>query len=466
MTLPTLDLNNALATALETGGIDPGRLEEGGDLQARFAEAQRSVEELRDAGRLGFLDLPFDAEMAAQVTQVAESFGQWFNDVVVLGIGGSGLGAVALREALLPPGWNELDDEAREYHPRLHIIDNPDPRTVGPLLDRVDPRRALFVVISKSGSTAETLALYLVARERVARVVDPDQVRGHFLFITDPDRGPLRELSRADEIPTLPVPPAVGGRFSVLSPVGLLPAAICGIDVEGLLAGAARMVEQYRSTTLRENPAGALATVLWAADRELGHLIHVVMPYTDRLRAFALWFQQLWAESLGKIRGEEHVGPTPLPAVGATDQHAQLQLFMEGPRDKIIVFLSVAPPPGDLVIPDLHPSVEAMAYLGGATLGTLLDVERRATTEALRRRSRPSVTLEVASLDAPTVGALILLFEIATVQAGALYGVDPLDQPGVELGKRLTYGLMGRSGHDGPHLPTPDPRWRIGGSSR
>src|SRR5690554_5544970 len=128
MTLPTLDLNNALATALETGGIDPGRLEEGGDLQARFAEAQRSVEELRDAGRLGFLDLPFDAEMAAQVTQVAESFGQWFNDVVVLGIGGSGLGAVALREALLPPGWNELDDEAREYHPRLHIIDNPDPR--------------------------------------------------------------------------------------------------------------------------------------------------------------------------------------------------------------------------------------------------------------------------------------------------------------------------------------------------
>lgn len=465
MTLPTLDLNHALTTSLDGRGLDPERLGEGGDLQERFAAAHAVVEQMRAAGRLGFLDLPGDDALKARVAEIAEGFGQWFNDVVVLGIGGSGLGAVALREALLPPEWNALGDEDRDYHPRLHIVDNPDPHTVEALFHRVDPGRALFVVISKSGSTAETLALYLVARERVARVVDPEQVRGHFLFITDPESGPLRELARAEDILTLPVPPNVGGRFSILSPVGLLPAAICGVDLDALLGGAAEMLERCRSATLLDNPAGALATVLWAADRELGQPIHVLMPYADRLRAFTLWFQQLWAESLGKTRGEEHVGPTPLPAVGATDQHAQVQLFMEGPRDKIVVFLAVDPPPGDVVVPGLHPELEAMAYLGGTTLGTLLDTERRATTEALRRRGRPSLTLEVGTADAHTLGALILLLELATVHAGALYGVDPLDQPGVELGKRLTYGLMGRPGHAAPDFPEVDGRWRIGGSS-
>lgn len=461
MSLPILDLNNALSSALEQGGIDPARLQRGGDLQKRFAEAHAVVEERRQSGALGFLDLPFDRATAERVAEVAESFGQWFEEVVVLGIGGSGLGAVALREALLIPGWNERSDEEREYHPRLHVVDNPDPRSVEALMSRIDPRKALFVVISKSGSTAETMALYLVARERVATVVDAEKVRGHFLFITDPERGALRALAEEEGIPTLPIPSNVGGRFSVLSPVGLLPAAVCGIDIDALLAGAAEMAEACRGTELLGNPAGALATVLWAADTELGHPIHVLMAYADRLRAFTLWFQQLWAESLGKVRGDGHVGPTPLPAVGATDQHAQVQLFMEGPRDKIVVFLGVDLPETDVAVPDLHPEVETMAYLGGASLGALLDAERRATTEALRLRSRPSITLEVGRVDARGLGALILLFELATVHAGALYGVDPLDQPGVELGKQLTYGLMGRTGYDAPRFPEADPRWRI-----
>lgn len=465
MSLPILDLNNVLAPALAEGGLDPARLEIGGDLQRRFAEAHEVFERRRAAGDLGFLELPFDRETAGRVAEVAESFGQWFEDVVVLGIGGSGLGAVALREALLVPAWNERSDEVREYHPRLHVVDNPDPRTVQALFERIDPRRALFVVISKSGSTAETMALYLVARARVAAVVEAEQGRGHFLFVTDPERGALRALAEAEGIPTLPVPANVGGRFSVLSSVGLLPAAVCGIDIDELLAGAAAMVEACRGTDLRANPAAALATVLWAADTELDLPIHVLMAYADRLRAFTLWFQQLWAESLGKIRGDGHVGPTPLPAVGATDQHAQVQLFMEGPRDKIVVFLAVDGSGIEVEVPDLHPEVETMAYLGGAGLGTLLDAERRATTEALRLRSRPSITLEVGSADARSLGALIMLFEIATVYAGALYGVDPLDQPGVELGKRLTYALMGRHGYEAPDVPEVDERWRIGGTS-
>jgi glucose-6-phosphate isomerase len=465
MESPILDLGHVLTAAVGASGLDPERLEAEGDLQRRFEAALRTVEGWKDDGRLGFLDLPYARDTSRRVAELAESFGQWFEDVVVLGIGGSGLGAVALREALLGPSWNERGDEDRGWFPRLHVLDNPDPVTVDALLGRLDLRKTLFVVISKSGSTAETMAQYLVARERVGLVVDPDNLRGHFLFITDPEKGVLRAIAEAEGIPTLPVPENVGGRFSVLSPVGLLPAAVCGIDIEALLDGAAEMEARCRGAELGSNPAGALAVVLHAADTELGRPIQVLMAYADRLRAFTLWFQQLWAESLGKLREDGPVGPTPLPAVGATDQHAQVQLFMEGPQDKIVVFLAVDAPDEDVTIPDLHPGEGALAYLAGHTLGELLDAERRATTEALRRGGRPSVTLELGSADARAIGSLIMLFELATVYAGALYGVDPLDQPGVELGKQLTYGLMGREGYDAPTFHDADPRWRITGVS-
>jgi glucose-6-phosphate isomerase len=461
MTRPVLDINHLLTPNLPSGGIDPHRLGPGGDLAESFTRAHAAVMQRREAGELGFLDLPHATDVAATVLEVAEGFGQWFTDVVVLGIGGSGLGAVMLREALLGRSWNERDDESREHFPRLHVLDNPDPVTTDELLTRLDLQRTLVVVVSKSGSTAETMSLYLVFRERMARVVEADNLRGHFLFITDPERGVLRRIADAEGIPTLPVPANVGGRFSVLSPVGLLPAAVCGINVAALLAGARRVQEDGLKATLMENPAGMLATLLHAADTELGHGIQVLMPYTDRLRALTLWFQQLWAESLGKRRGEESVGPTPLPAVGATDQHAQVQLFMEGPRDKVVVFVATAPPDDPVRIPALHGDEEALAYLGGHSLAHLLDTERRATAEALRRTGRPSVTLDVGAVDAESLGAVVLLLELATVYAGALYGVNPLDQPGVELGKRLTYGLMGRRGVEAPQLAPGDPRWRI-----
>jgi glucose-6-phosphate isomerase len=189
------------------------------------------------------------------------------------------------------------------------------------------------------------------------------------------------------------------------------------------------------------------------------------MPYADRLRSLALWFQQLWAESLGKERNRAgevvEAGPTPLPAVGATDQHAQVQLFMEGPRDKVILFLAVEEPGADVRIPALHPGIDTLSYLGGHSLAELLDAERRATTEALRRRGRPSMTLELERVDARTLGALFMLFEVATVLAGGLYDVDALVQPGVELGKELTYGLLGREGFEKPELGHADPRWRV-----
>ena len=414
-------------------------------------------------GTLGFLELPYAEETVDRVVEIADGFAQWFEDVVVLGIGGSGLGATALKEALLGPFWNAMDDEERDHFPRLHVVDNPDPHTFSTLLDRLDPARTMFNVVSKSGATAETMAQYLVARAWVESAVDSDKARGHFLFTTDPSAGVLRQIGEAEDIPMLPVPPNVGGRFSVLSPVGLLPAAVCGVDPRALLAGAAAMDERCRSDVLGENPAGVLASLLHAADTEGGRPIHVMMPYADRLRPVGLWFQQLWAESLGKatdLAGRRRpAGPTPLAALGATDQHSLLQLLMEGPHDKVVLFIGVEDVGIDVPIPERHPGIPALAYLGGHTLGHLLDVERSATAEALRREGRPNATFVLPRVDAHTLGELLMLFQIATVYAGALYAVNPLDQPGVELGKQLTYGLLGREGVERPDLLDPDPAW-------
>jgi len=458
-----LDYANLLEPHVGPRGISPDRLQE--DLAETFTRAYEAVETRRAARDMGFFDLPYASTSAERVKEVADGFGQWFEDVVVLGIGGSGLGATALKDSLLGPFWNERDDEERDHFPRLHVVDNPDPATFRQLLDRLEPARTLFNVVSKSGSTAETMAAYLVVRDWMEEAVGAEHARGHFLFTTDPESGALRQIADAEEIPSLPVPPNVGGRFSVLSPVGLLPAAVCGVDVDAVLRGARNMDERCRTDVLAENPAGILATLLHAADVELGRPIHVLMPYADGLRTTALWFQQLWAESLGKARslsGEPRpTGPTPVASLGASDQHSLLQLLMEGPHDKVVLLVAVGERGQDVLIPRRHPEISSLAYLGGHTLGELLDTECRATAEALRRAERPNATLTLDGVREETMGQLFMLFEIATVYAGALYDVDPLDQPGVELGKRLTYGLMGREGYEAPDLDPGDPRWRI-----
>ena len=454
------DFGNLMASGVE-GGVDASVLE--GALADGFRDAHASVVARHKRGDLGFLDLPYAAETLSRVTELADGFAQWFEDVVVLGIGGSGLGATALKEALLGPFWNAMTDEERDHFPRLHVVDNPDPHTFRMLLDRLEPGRTLFNVVSKSGATAETMSQYLVARAWIEGAVDDDKVRGHFLFTTDPADGVLRQIGDAEGMPMLPVPPNVGGRFSVLSPVGLFPAAVCGVALDDLLAGAADMEQRCQTDEIAENPAGALAALLHYADTTDGRPIHVLMPYADRLRPVALWFQQLWAESLGKavlLSGEERAtGPTPLAALGATDQHSLLQLLMEGPQDKVVLFVDVDDPGAQVDIPSRHPGIPALAYLGGHSMGDLLNTERAATAEALRRGGRPNATLHLPRIGAHELGQLLMLFQIATVYAGAMYGVDPLNQPGVELSKRLTYGLMGREGSEVPEMPEPDPRW-------
>jgi glucose-6-phosphate isomerase len=314
-------------------------------------------------------------------------------------------------------------------------------------MERLELGRTLFIVTSKSGGTAETMAQYLIVRGLLSEGLGSSMSR-HLVFITDPEKGALRRIAREEGIVSLAVPSNVGGRFSVLSAVGLLPAALVGIDVDGLLAGATHMASRWESP-LAENSPATFATLQWLADAQLGLHNHVLMPYVDALRDVSAWFVQLWAESLGKIRPDgTSVGPTPIAALGATDQHSQVQLFMEGPRDKTVTFVTLSERGVDVPIPKLHPDIPELAYLGGHSLGELLDSERRATAGALARSGRLNMTLELERLDAWHVGALFMFFELATVYAGALYGVNPLDQPGVELGKRFTYALLQRPDAD------------------
>ena len=318
MTGITLDYSNMITVNLDGEGIEPGRLE--ADLAERFRGAHEAVEARRRAGEMGFFDLPYATETLARTQELADVYGQWFDNVVILGIGGSALGARTLRDALLGPLWNEKDAEMRDHFPRVYVLDNVDPDLIRDVLNHLDVRRTLFNVVSKSGSTAETMALYLLLEGLLIDEVGPEKARGHFLFTTDPSEGPLRAIAAEEEIPSLPIPRNVGGRFSVLSPVGLLPAAVAGIDTTAILAGAARADDRCRTPVLKENPAGLMAALLHAAHDEFGKSIHVMMPYSSRLRAFSAWFQQLWAETLGKARDLEgnlvHTGPTPLPAVG------------------------------------------------------------------------------------------------------------------------------------------------------
>ena len=457
------DFTNMMAGALPNGaGISEAEFVASAE---GFARAHAAVH--ARTHDLGFLTLATNMPLLEQSLAVAEQARGKFDDVLLLGIGGSALGPIALRTALCPPRWNELTKEQRGGHPRLHVLDNVDPATIGATLARLDLSRTLVLVVSKSGGTVETMAQYLIVREALAQSVGEEAAKQHLVLVTDPQVGALRRIARDEGITAVEIPANVGGRFSVLSPVGILPAALIGIDVRALLAGAAHVTEQAQSAELSRNLPGAFAVLQWLADTCHGRSVQVLMPYADTLRDLALWFVQLWAESLGKITPDgASVGPTPLPALGATDQHSQVQLFMEGPKDKTVTFIAVKGREHEGRIPVRHADIPELGYLGGHSLGELIDIEQRATAGALAARGRLNATLYVDTVDAFHLGALMQLFALATAYAGELYGVNAFDQPGVELGKQFAYAMLGRAGSDAARaewdaLPKPDPRWRM-----
>lgn len=419
-------------------------------LVPRLEQARGAVLAAAGTGMLGWTKLPRH-DPRPFIDYAAVNAGR-YESLLVVGIGGSALGTRALATALLPFYYNELGAAERGGRPRLYVLDNIDPDETAALLRRLDLRRTLVNVISKSGMTGETMAGYLVVRELLESALGAAALKDHLVFTTEPTGSTLRDMGDALGVPCYDLPPGVGGRFSVLSAVGLLPAAITGMDVEGLLGGARDMSEWITSAAGWENPACAFAGIQYLQDTGLGRCVSVMMPYSARLRDVADWFRQLWAESLGKETDRQgqivNTGPLPVKALGVTDQHSQLQLYAEGPDDKVLTFLGVKEFDTTVLIPPPGPEAEALSYLSGHTLAELLWAEQKSTAWALAKRGRPSLTITLPRVDAFSLGALLYLLEMATAIAGELYDVNAYDQPGVELGKLATFALMGRPGYE------------------
>jgi glucose-6-phosphate isomerase len=420
-----LDFSNFLAEEIGQKGIYLSEIE------SHAKEAISLISE-KPYKELDFINLPYQ-----ELSQIKE-LGKRAKDYeyfVLLGIGGSALGPRVILESLSP--MHNLKKK-----PKVFIYDNVDPLTFKNIIEVVDLKRTLINVISKSGSTSETLASFLIfwkmIRDRKLNLKE------HFVFTTDPEKGNLRRLAQEYEIPSLSIPKNVVGRYSVLSPVGLFIAETLGIKSEELLEGAREVSEKTFNEKINENPMACLASCLYLMDKTKGRKILVFLPYSDRLKALSEWFCQLWAESLGK----EEKGTTPYPSLGTTDQHSQLQMWIEGPEDKLILFVSVERHNCQEEIPEEFHDIEGLRFLGGHTLEELINTEQLATEMALWMHKKPNAKIILPKINPYSIGQIFQFLQIVTAMTGLLYRINPFNQPGVELGKRLTYGAMGKRGFE------------------
>ncbi|MEF8793036.1 hypothetical protein [Thiohalorhabdus sp.] len=420
-----IDDTNFFTEAVGDHGLEQSDLEA---LSPRLDGLRERLKGWRQGSEPTFFHLPFEPDHLQTVYEWGQRITAGFQRLVVLGMGGSSLGGEMLVQCL---GGSEALSN-------VLFIDNVDPVGIEETLQGVAWDDTMVLAISKSGNTAETLAQLLTLLPHMERALGARVVRDHLLAITEDEDGALARVARSFQAPVLPHPP-VGGRYSVLSPVGLLPAYAAGIDVEAVVAGAAHMAEKCLEADITTNPAlrGGGAQYLLA---EQGKSQTILMPYFERLNKVGSWFRQLWAESLGKLDAEgRHRGLTPARALGATDQHSQLQLYLQGPADKTFT-LFIADEMvycGDR-IPARFKEVGAVASLAGHSLGELLAAEFMATRETLTRNGRPNRTIRMPALDGSVLGELIMLLEVETVVVAELLGVDPFDQPAVEESKVLT----------------------------
>jgi glucose-6-phosphate isomerase len=416
-------------------------------IQQAFASVMSQINQ----GKLGYTALPANQTYRAQVKELAARYRDNTTDLVVLGIGGSALGNAALQAALNPATYNLMSDAGRGG-PRLFVLDNVDPSMVSDVLDLLGRRlkTTLVNVISKSGETAETASQFMIFRDLLSKRLGEGFAQ-RIVATTDANKGTLHDIAKADGYATLPVPDDVGGRFSVLTPVGLFSAAMCGIDIDQLLDGAASMKARCEKGDWMANPGCLLAAIKYVMYAHKHKPMHVMMPYSNRLYSLADWYRQLWAESLGKRvsrDGKEiFVGPTPIKALGTTDQHSQVQLYREGPNDKLTVFLEVQKHPQEVRVPDVLGEYPGNAYLRKAKLSKLLSAEKIATEYAMAVSHRPTVTLRFDEITPASVGEFIYLYEFTTSLMGELLNINAYDQPAVELGKKATFALMGRDGY-------------------
>lgn len=382
----------------------------------------------------GFYSIVDDQSIVDEIQQYADSVKGRFDHIVVLGIGGSALGTLCIQQSL-----GHLLTMQRDNAPQLHVIDNIDPQLLTDLESVIDYSKTLFIVATKSGGTPETLALYFYFRKKLTdQGLDHTE---HCIFITDPQKGLLRKISTEEGVKAFAVPENVGGRFSVLTAVGLVPAALIGIDISALLAGGREMRDLFLSEDFEKNLPYQLAVIQYLLAQK-DKCMTVIMPYSQRLIRFADWYRQLLAESIGKEKNNAgevvNVGLTPINALGVTDQHSQSQLYNEGPHDKFFIFIDVENLGPKLEIPALYPDVDQVNYLHGVDFAHLMKTELDATEQSFTDNNRPTLRLTIDQVDEKNLGSLFMFFEASIAFLGEFFDIDAFDQPGVELAKNLT----------------------------
>ncbi len=430
------------------------------DLEHEFSNYKEKIANiLRDLNKrkdkrgqwLQWMNLGYNEETVWYVKEYAALVENRFENVLVLGIGGSALGGLAVTDALLKPYWNFLTPEQRNNYPRIFFLDNIDPDAITGLLQALDLKKTLVNVITKSGDTAETMSQFMIIKDRLEAELG-DDYRKNIVATTDKNTGVLRQIAEQEGYKTFVVPDDVGGRFSVFSVVGLLPFALVGIDIDEIMNGIKDMDMALKNTDIFENIAAQNALIHYLLDTQKGKNISVMMPYSSKLKYVSDWYVQLWAESLGKeknLNGDTvNVGPTPIKALGVTDQHAQIQLFNEGPNNKVINFIRIEEFDNDLEIPRIF-EYTGIGYLGGKSINDLMNAEADSTRVALSDYNRPTVTITLPKINGYYLAQLLYMFEVQTAIAGALYNVDAFNQPGIEQAKNYTYALMGRAGYEG-----------------
>lgn len=426
--------SSCLSDVLGTSGLDRGRFE--ADLK-RTKPILKTLRQQYADGSSSLLHLPEQTDDIVALETIVARYRDQFDHVVILGTGGSSLGGQMLCSLAAS------NPSLKNNKPTFHFLANIDPHSISVMLEKLPQTRTGYLVISKSGSTAETIAQFLICLRVVQAAVGQVKAAKQFTAVTEPGKNPLRRIAIKHDITVLDYNPSIGGRYSVLSLVGLLPAMIAGLDAKALRAGAACVL---RPVLLGEDPeniepaVGAAISVGLATEKNISST--VMMTYADRLEHFGLWFRQLWAESLGK----EGKGTTPINAMGTVDQHSQLQLYLDGPSDKFftLIMLSCAGD-GPSVDPELVDADE-LAYLSGKSVGDLMDAGQRATGETLIRNKRPTRIIQIDRLDEASMGALIMHFILETIIAAHLSGVNPFDQPAVEEAKILTREYLAGEG--------------------
>lgn len=399
---------------------------------------------------LQWTNMQYCDETAWYIKEYASMVEGRFDNLLVLGIGGSALGGLAMTEALLKPYWNFLSKEERNKYPRIFFLDNIDPDSISGLLDILDLKKTLVNVITKSGSTHETMAQYMVLKDRLESELGEDY-RKHIVATTDKHTGVLRQLANEEGYKTFVIPDDVGGRYSVFTAVGLLPLALVGIDIDEVLQGIKDIDSMLSEADIFKNISAQNALIHYLMDTKKGKNISVLMPYSSRLKYIPDWYIHLWSESLAKRCSNNNeiinVGQTPLKAIGVTDQYSQMQLFNEGPNNKLINFIRVSEFDTTVDIPKIF-EYTGIGYLGGKTMNNLLEAEANSTKVTLTDYSRPTVTITLPKINGYYLAQLLYMLEFQTAIAGRLYNINPFNQPGVEQMQNYTYALMGRSGYE------------------